>query len=217
MSKRDNISMSVVRRLPRYYRFLSELKEQGVLRISSKELADKMNLTASQVRQDFNCFGGFGQQGYGYSIEQLYDEIENILGLKSEYKSVIIGVGNLGRAVALHMSFEKQGFKLIGAFDKNKSIIGTKLRDTTVMDIAGLEDFCRKNAPEVAMLCIPRDSVGPIAQTLYDCGIRSFWNFSHYDFTINYSDVVVENVHMSDSLMTLCYRITEKQTEEQNT
>lgn len=135
MSKRENISMSVVRRLPRYYRFLSELKMQGIMRISSKELADRMKLTASQVRQDFNCFGGFGQQGYGYSVEQLYDEIENILGLQGRHKTVLIGAGNLGRAVATHMSFETRGFELIGIFDRDKTLIGQEIREVLVGDI----------------------------------------------------------------------------------
>ena len=209
MPKREHISMSVVRRLPRYYRFLSELRTQGVMRISSKELATKMNLTASQVRQDFNCFGGFGQQGYGYSVEQLHDEIENILGLRSAYKAILIGAGNLGRAVAMHMSFETRGFQLIGIFDRDEELIGTEIRNTKVYDIRGLADFCKINRPSVAMLCIPKSSVGPIAQTLYDCGIKNYWNFSHYDLSPEYDDVIMENVHMSDSLMILCYRITQ--------
>lgn len=209
MPKREHISMSVVRRLPRYYRFLSELRTQGVMRISSKELATKMNLTASQVRQDFNCFGGFGQQGYGYSVEQLHDEIENILGLCSAYKAILIGAGNLGRAVAMHMSFETRGFQLIGIFDRDEELIGTEIRNTKVYDIRGLADFCKINRPSVAMLCIPKSSVGPIAQTLYDCGIKNYWNFSHYDLSLVYDDVIMENVHMSDSLMILCYRITQ--------
>ena len=209
MPKREHISMSVVRRLPRYYRFLSELRTQGVMRISSKELATKMNLTASQVRKDFNCFGGFGQQGYGYSVEQLHDEIENILGLRSAYKAILIGAGNLGRAVAMHMSFETRGFQLIGIFDRDEELIGTEIRNTKVYDIRGLADFCKINRPSVAMLCIPKSSVGPIAQTLYDCGIKNYWNFSHYDLSLVYDDVIMENVHMSDSLMILCYRITQ--------
>ena len=209
MPKREHISMSVVRRLPRYYRFLSELRTQGVMRISSKELATKMNLTASQVRQDFNCFGGFGQQGYGYSVEQLHDEIENILGLRSAYKAILIGAGNLGRAVAMHMSFETRGFELIGIFDRDKELIGTEIRNTKVYDIRDLADFCKTNRPSVAMLCIPKSSVGPIAQTLYNCGIKNYWNFSHYDLSLVYDDVIMENVHMADSLMPLCYRITQ--------
>ena len=209
MSKRENISMSVIRRLPRYYRFLSELKDLGVVRISSSELAKKMNLTASQIRQDFNCFGGFGQQGYGYSVEQLHDEIVNILGLKSAYKSVLIGVGNLGRAVAMHTAFEKRGFELVGVFDNNPEFIGTKLRDIVVSDVAKLTEFCKETTPDVAILCVPREAVSDIAKELYDAGVRNFWNFSHYDLSMTYKDVTVENVHMSDSLMTLCYRITQ--------
>lgn len=208
MSKRENISMSVIRRLPRYYRFLSELKTQGVMRISSKELADRMKLTASQVRQDFNCFGGFGQQGYGYSVEQLYDEIENILGLQGRHKTVLIGAGNLGRAVATHMSFETRGFELVGIFDRDKTLIGQEIREVVVEDIKNLEQFCGMFHPEVAILCVPKSSVEPIAKILYAAGIKNYWNFSHYDLSVAYDDVIVENVHMSDSLMTLCYRIT---------
>lgn len=211
MSKRENISMSVIRRMPRYYRFLLELKSQGVMRISSKELADKMKLTASQVRQDFNCFGGFGQQGYGYSVEQLYDEIENILGLRSCYKTVLIGAGNLGRAVATHMSFETRGFHLIGIFDRDKTLIGQEIRNIIVSDIKNLEQFCETLKPTVAILCVPKSSVEPISKILYGAGIKSYWNFSHYDLSVAYDDVIVENVHMSDSLMTLCYRITAAQ------
>ena len=210
MAKRENISSSVIRRLPRYYRFISELKDAGVVRISSQELSKLMNVTASQIRQDFNCFGGFGQQGYGYSIEQLHDEIVNILGLESGYKVILIGVGNLGRAVALHTSFEKRGFKLIGVFDNNPKIIDTILKDIKVKNVEKLNDFCNENKPDVAILCIPKESVNDIADNLYNLGIKNFWNFSHFDLNMKYKDVIVENVHMSDSLMTLCYSITEK-------
>lgn len=209
MAKRDNISMSVVRRLPRYYRFLSEIQAEGVMRISSKELADKMKLTASQVRQDFNCFGGFGQQGYGYSVEQLRNEIEIILGLQEPKKAILVGAGNLGRAVASHMAFEPKGINLIGIFDRNEKLIGTRLRDVTISDMKQLELFCSKTRPNLAILCVPKDSAQELSKRLYALGLRYYWNFSHYDLTSDYHDVVVENVHMSDSLMTLCYRISD--------
>lgn len=209
MAKRDNISMSVIRRLPRYYRFLSELHDEGVLRISSKELADKMHLTASQVRQDFNCFGGFGQQGYGYSVEQLKDEIEAILGLHVPKKAILVGAGNLGRAVASHMAFEPKGIKLIGIFDRNEKLIGTALRNVTIADTDKLELFCETGKPNLAILCVPKDAAQQISKRLYSLGIRYYWNFSHYDLAADYSDAIVENVHMSDSLMTLCYRISD--------
>lgn len=210
MGKKEHISSSVIKRLPRYYRFLSDIKAQGVQRISSKELADKMRLTASQVRQDFNCFGGFGQQGYGYSVGQLHDEIENILGLKHLNKAILIGVGNLGRAVAEHMSFENRGFALIGIFDNNPEIIGEEIRNIEVASSDTLEVFCEENNPTVAILCIPKNAVGPLSKRLYGAGIRNYWNFSHYDLAAKYEDVVVENVHMSDSLMILCYRISHR-------
>lgn len=209
MAKRDNISMSVIRRLPRYYRFLCEIQAEGVMRISSKELADKMKLTASQVRQDFNCFGGFGQQGYGYSVEQLKNEIESILGLHETKKAILIGAGNLGRAVASHMAFEPKGISLIGIFDQNEKLIGTRLRGVTITDMNQLELFCKKTEPNLAILCVPKDAAQQLCRRLYALGIRYYWNFSHYDLTTDYSDVVVENVHMSDSLMTLCYRISD--------
>lgn len=209
MAKRDNISMLVIRRLPRYYRFLTELQAEGVMRISSKELADKMKLTASQVRQDFNCFGGFGQQGYGYSVEQLKNEIESILGINVTKKAILVGAGNLGRAVASHMAFEPKGINLIGIFDKNEQLIGTRLRNVIIANTSQIELFCKKNAPNLAILCVPKDAAQTLSRRLYAMGIRYYWNFSHYDLTTDYPDVVVENVHMSDSLMTLCYRISD--------
>ena len=209
MAKRDNISMLVVRRLPRYYRFLTELHAEGVMRISSKELADKMKLTASQVRQDFNCFGGFGQQGYGYSVEQLKNEIESILGINITKKAILVGADNLGRAVASHMAFEPKGINLIGIFDKNEQLIGTRLRNVIIENTSQIELFCKKNAPNLAILCVPKDAAQTLSRRLYAMGIRYYWNFSHYDLTTDYPDVVVENVHMSDSLMTLCYRISD--------
>ena len=214
MPKRDNISMSVIRRLPRYYRFLSDLMQNHVSRISSRELSDKMGLTASQIRQDLNCFGGFGQQGYGYMVEQLHREIGNILGLSQNHQCILIGAGNLGRAVATHMSFEARGFSLIGIFDQNQKLIGTSIRGIPVQDISHLEDFCKKNKPNMAILCVPRDSVAALADRLYSLGIRNYWNFSHYDLAIKFPDVIVENVHLSDSLMTLGYRISEHNLEK---
>lgn len=209
MARKENISASVIKRLPRYYRFLGELKAQGIERISSKELSEKMHTTASQVRQDFNCFGGFGQQGFGYNVEQLYDEIKQILGLNSHYKTILIGVGNLGRAVASHMSFEERGFDLIGIFDQNPALFGQKIRGIAVQTTDNIESFCKEHNPKVAILCIPRTAVGEISKRLYDCGIRCYWNFSHYDLSVEYDDVVVQNVHMSDSLIILCYKISD--------
>lgn len=208
MPRHENISMSVIRRLPRYYRFLYHLKETGVTRISSTELSEKLGLTASQIRQDLNCFGGFGQQGYGYIVSQLCDEIGKILGLSSGYKTILLGAGNLGRAIANHMSFEADGFKLIGVFDNSPDKIGTTIGGLTVQDVAELEKFCKEESPVMAVFCVPRTAVEQLGELLYQLGIRNFWNYSHYDISLKYPDTIVENVHLNDSLMTLCYRIS---------
>ncbi len=207
MSKNDSISMSVIRRLPRYYRFLCELDEQHVSRISSTKLASIMNVTASQVRQDLNCFGGFGQQGYGYSVNQLKLEIQKILGLDNHYQAILIGAGNFGTAIAKHLDFEKLGFSLIGCFEIDENKIGEKLGELTIADEAGLEEFCRENHVDAAFMCIPKQNVENVLARLYRIGVRTYWNFSHYDISAKYRDAVVENVHLSDNLMTLCYRM----------
>ena len=208
MAKNDGVSISVIKRLPRYYRFLGELKEQGIVRISSKDLSNRMGFTASQIRQDLNCFGGFGQQGYGYNIESLYNEIGNILGVNKNRKAILIGAGNLGKAVALHMSFEQRGFNVIGIFDRNPALTGQLLRGLPIRHTDGLYDFCRDNSPTVAVLCIPSSAAEVLAPQLVELGIKGFWNFSHYDISANYPNVAVENVHLSDSLMTLSYHVS---------
>ena len=205
MSKSPYISMSVIRRLPRYYRFLYDLKENGVTRISSGELAGRTGLTASQIRQDLNCFGGFGQQGYGYMVEQLYTEIGHILGMDAPTPSILIGAGNMGRAIATQMKFESKGIDLIGIFDKNAEIVGTTVNGMPVQPASELVAFCKAHAPQMAILCIPKESAPPIVKQLTELGIRGFWNFSHYDISHFYPDAIVENVHLGDSLMTLSY------------
>lgn len=207
------ISMPVIRRLPRYHRFLTELESQGVERISSNQLATIMRSTASQIRQDLNCFGGFGQQGYGYPVSQLKDEIGKILGINKNFNAILLGAGNLGRAVATHMNFSHQGFELSAIFDKNEDIVGTMLRGINVMSDDNIESYCKNNRVDAAFLCLPRNSVKPLIDKLYSLGIKNFWNFSHYDIMNDYPDVIVENVHLSDSLITLCYRINEKSEE----
>jgi redox-sensing transcriptional repressor len=166
-----------------------------------------MGLTASQIRQDLNCFGGFGQQGYGYNVELLTSKIGSILGAGMANSMVIIGAGNIGRAIAINMEFDKLGFKLIGIFDNNPDVVGTVIRGITVRNISGLEKFCTANRPRVAAISVPREAVPEIADKLIKLGVRGFWNFSHYDFSVNHKDIVVENVHLDDSLMTLCYMI----------
>ena len=209
MSKDNNISMPVIRRLPRYYRFLYDLKENGVTRISSRELSHRMGLTASQIRQDFNCFGGFGQQGYGYIVEQLYNEIGRILGMDTPADAILLGVGNMGKAVAKHMDFDSRGFRLVGLFDDAPQLRGTTLNGMTIFPTDELENFCREHKPRMAILCIPKESAPALVNRLMDCGIRGYWNFSHYDITFDHPDAVVENVHLGDSLMTLSYRMGE--------
>ena len=209
MAKNENVSLSVIRRLPRYYRFLSELIQQGTDHISSRELSNRMGLTASQIRQDLNCFGGFGQQGYGYHVESLFQEITRILGLDQPLKAILIGMGNLGRAIALHMEFESKGFQLIGLFDQAPGVIGTKIGEMQVHAMEDLEIFCQRERPHAAVLCVPKESADSVANRLISLGVKSFWNFSHYDLAIEHNDIVVENVHMGDSLMTLSYRVHE--------
>lgn len=204
MSK-NAISNSVIRRLPRYYRFLGELEINGYVRISSRELSEKMGLTASQIRQDFNCFGEFGQQGYGYNVSELRIQIGMILGLDKKNPMILIGAGNLGTAIATHLDFNNRGFELIGAFDVNPDIIGKQLGDVTVQDISELEAFCHDRKPVAAILCIPKKAAEDEADRLIRCGIKAFWNFTHYDLKIGHSDVIVENVHLGDSLTTLSY------------
>ena len=204
------ISNSVIKRLPRYYRFLGELKSAGMTRISSRELSEKMGLTASQIRQDLNCFGGFGQQGYGYNIELLQSEIGRILGLDCLKSAILIGVGNLGRAVALHINFEQMGFKLVGIFDSKESLIGQVVRGLPIRNTSTIDEFCRENLPDTAILCIPKDAARGISDQLVKLGIKGFWNFSHYDLALKYPDIYVENVHFGDSLMTLSYRLNNK-------
>ncbi len=207
MARNEKISVSVIKRLPRYYRFLGELSAQGVERISSRELSDRMKLTASQIRQDLNCFGGFGQQGYGYNVAELRDEIGRILGVDREFKTILIGAGNLGRAIAAHINFTARGCRLEAIFDADPALKGKRVGELTVRPMFELESYCRTEKPLAAVLCIPKAATQQIADTLVDLGIKAFWNFSHYDLSIGYgeSDIVVENVHLGDSLLTLTY------------
>ena len=210
-SKKPTISTSVIKRLPRYRRFLRDLRHDGITRISSKELAHRMNLTASQIRQDLNCFGGFGLQGYGYNVDDLYREIGTILGLDKCRPTILLGAGNLGKAVARQLDFQSIGFDLIGIFDKAPEIIGREIREITVADVATLEDFCKENHPEAAILCVPRAQVPALADMLVEHGVKGFWNFSHCDLTNRYDNIAVESVHLSDSLMTLSYHLNAQQ------
>ena len=201
------ISQAVVGRLPRYFRYLGELKDEGVERISSQELSELMKVTASQIRQDFNNFGGFGQQGYGYNVEFLYNEIGKILGLDVKHNFVIVGAGNLGRALGNYMNFERRGFIFKGMFDENPELIGADVRGIKVMPMEALEDFVRTNDIEIAVLTIPKTGAVEVADRLVQNGIRAIWNFAHVDLNVP-EGIQVENVHLSDSLMKLSYNIS---------
>ncbi|MBE7048252.1 MAG: redox-sensing transcriptional repressor Rex [Ruminococcaceae bacterium] len=202
------VPIVVVKRLPRYYRYLGELLRQGITRISSGELSAKMGVTASQIRQDFNCFGGFGQQGYGYNIEKLYNEIAGILGLSHGYKTIIIGAGHLGHALANHSNFAKRGFELVGIFDKNPELIGTIIHDLPVRSVDELESFCAAQSVDIAILALPKSAIEMVVPRLVQLKIKGLWNFSYTDIAVPDS-VAVENVHLSDGLMTLSYKITQ--------
>lgn len=208
MPKSEKISNSVIRRLPRYYRFLGELLKEGTNKISSRELAERMRLTASQIRQDLNCFGGFGQQGYGYNVSELRNEIGSILGVDKQNKTVLIGAGNLGHAIAVHLNFEKHGCKLCGIFDTDEKMIGKEMGGLKISDINRLSEFCRQNQPKIAILCIPKSAAPQICEQLISLGVKAFWNFSHYDINLEHNDIIVENVHLGDSLLALNYGVS---------
>ncbi len=202
------ISQAVIRRMPRYYRYLGELLDDGVERISSNDLSNRMKVTASQIRQDLNNFGGFGQQGYGYNVQYLYDEIGKILGLNQQHNIIIIGAGNLGQALANYVKFEKLGFKIVALFDVNPELKGKTVRDIPILMLNELDDYCANNHVDIAALTMPKSKADTIAQKLVDLGVKAIWNFAHVDLDIeNNEDVVVESVHLSDSLMQLSYNI----------
>lgn len=203
------ISQAVIGRLPRYFRYLGELKDRGVERISSQDLSHIMHVTASQIRQDFNNFGGFGQQGYGYNVEFLYNEIAKILGLNQKHHLVLIGAGNLGQAIANYMNFERRGFLITGIFDVNENIIGSKIKDITVRPMSELEQFIKDNDIDIGVLTIPKESAKEVADRLVRCGIHAIWNFAHIDLDVP-DNVLVENVHLSESLMKLSYNLNRK-------
>lgn len=214
MKRERPVSNSVINRLPRYYRFLGRLLRDSVSRISSKELAALMKVTASQIRQDLNCFGGFGQQGYGYNVELLHRQIGEILGVDNLTPAILIGAGNLGKVVANQVDLKTRGFNLIAAFDRSPAIIGQRLVGLTVRDIAELEEFCRAKHPVAAVICIPTAAAASLADKLVELGIVGFWNFSSYDFGFAHEGVKVVNVHLSDSIMTLSYLVTHMDEDE---
>ena len=202
------ISKSVIKRLPRYYRYLGELLEDNVERISSNDLSKKMRVTASQIRQDLNNFGGFGQQGYGYNVKYLYTEIGKILGLDIVHPMIIVGAGNLGQALANYVEFEKRGFKLVGIFDVNPVLEGIAVRGIEIQMISDLPFFMKENNIEIAILTLPKNKARDMAEILIENGIKAIWNFAHIDLDTP-DDVIVENVHLSESLMTLSYNLSQ--------
>ncbi|MCR5846822.1 MAG: redox-sensing transcriptional repressor Rex [Lachnospiraceae bacterium] len=205
-----NISQVVISRLPRYFRYLGDLKDEGMERISSGELSKRMNVTASQIRQDFNHFGGFGQQGYGYNVNYLYEEIGKILGLDKRHNLIIIGAGNLGQALANYMNFEKRGFFVKGIFDCKESLMDTDVRGMKVMHTDKIAEFVKENNIDIAVLTLPKQGATEIAKILVDCNISGIWNFAHVDLDVPDS-INVENVHLSDSLMKLSFKIHENE------
>ena len=212
--EKEKISMAVIKRLPRYYRYLGDLLEHDITRISSNELSRRMNVTASQIRQDLNKFGCFGQRGYGYNVEMLYAEIKKILGLDREYNLIIIGAGNLGQALANYSNFKKRGFNFIGIFDNNPDIIGKNAGEIVIQDVNNLEQFLKNNKVDIAV-SIPKSNAPQISPILVDNGVKGIWNFSHIDLHTP-DNVIVENVHLTDSVMTLSYKLSELENQNKN-
>lgn len=212
MDTDKKISPAVIKRLPRYYRYLGDLLSKDVVRISSRELSERMGITASQIRQDLNNFGGFGQQGYGYNVEYLFEEIGKILGLDNKYNVVIIGAGNLGQALANYAKFEKRGFEIVGLFDVNPRLVGMSIRGIEIRDLDDLEKFIGDNKVDIAVLTLPKTKAVSVANDMVKWGIEAIWNFAPVDLNLP-GNVIVENVHLLDSLMTLSYSLKEKREE----
>lgn len=203
MERKQEISDAVIGRMPRYYRYICKLEAEGIQRISSKALAEQMGLTASQIRQDFNCFGGFGQQGYGYNIEKLKEELANILGLHSGRTAILVGVGNLGRALLNNFDFEGSGFRVLYAFDCDLSIVGQQIGKCTVRKAEEMHDYVLVHKPDVAVLTLSRKVAPAVARNLVEDGIKGLWNFTGEDLHLEGLGIPVENVHLSDSMMRL--------------
>lgn len=215
VERNKKISMAVVRRLPKYYRYIGELKSKGVSRVSSNELSELTGFTASQIRQDFNNFGGFGQQGYGYNVEELESNFKKILGLNKTYNAIVIGAGNLGQAIANYSNFEKKGFKITGIFEKNPKLIGMKIRDISVYDIDNIKSFIEDNKVDIGIITTPKESSQEVANILIKYGIKAIWNFAPLDIKVQ-EDVVLENVNLSESLLSLSFQMNEKLNNNKN-
>ena len=209
MEKKRIISMAVIRRLPKYHRYLADLLRNEVDRISSKELGERIGFTASQIRQDLNCFGDFGQQGYGYNVKDLYAQISNILGLTRDYKIIIIGAGNIGQALANYSNFEDFGFDIDAIFDVNPKLVGIKIRDIEIRDIDTMDSYIKYNDVAIAILCVPGRAAQGVCDVLAQNGIKAIWNFAPVDLNVP-ADIVIENVHLIDSLLTITCLLNEK-------
>lgn len=209
--KKDKISSAVIRRLPRYYRYLNDLHQSGTVRVSSEALARSMGLTASQIRQDLSCFGGFGQQGYGYNVERLRSEVADILGMNENHTVVILGAGNLGRALIENFSFRSSGFRLTAAFDIDPVLVGTRLGGVPVYHIDMLKDYMKEHRVHVAVLTVPANVAKESAAILMECGVEGIWNFTNVELPrAGHEEIKIENVHFADSLLTLSYMISEE-------
>ena len=205
LMQKYEVSVPVVRRLPRYYRLLQELERNGVTRTSSRELGKRLGMTASQIRQDLSCFGCFGRQGCGYAVKELRENLEQIIGLPDLLPMILVGAGSLGKVVSENVRFEERGFRLIGIFDNKPELIGKRLAELQIQPIEELESFCAAKKPVAAVLCLPKESAQAVAERLVLFGVRGLWNFSHCDIAVEQAEVIT--VHLDDSLMTLSYKL----------
>ena len=211
--KKRKISDAVIRRLPRYYRYLDELHSKGIVRISSSLLGERMDITASQIRQDLSCFGEFGQQGYGYNVVALRGEVAKILGMDRNYTAVLVGVGNIGRALVENFCFEQYGFTLKAAFDINPDLVGKEMHGIVVHDFSTLDDILADIQPDVAVLCVPKAMANDVANEICSVGVKAIWNFTNTELQVKDAEPIIENIHFSDSLLALGYYIAENQDE----
>ena len=212
-NKRGKISNNVIRRLPRYLRKLDELQSEGINRVSSKELGEQLGLTPSQIRQDFSCFGEFGQQGYGYNVLALREQIASILGMDRSYQAVLIGVGNLGHALMDNFSFADCGIRLAAAFDIKENLIGTSFRGVPILSAEEMADYLKSHEIAIAVLCVPKEVAASVTRIVIECGIEAIWNFTNIELTEPNNPTIVENVHFSDSLLSLSYFVSERMDE----
>ena len=212
---RSDVSSAVIKRLPRYHRYLGELLREGTLRISSAELSRLMNVTASQIRQDLNCFGGFGQQGYGYNVKYLYGKISELLGVNEGYAAVIVGAGNLGKALAATHMFERRGVKTVAMFDVEPELVGTEICGIPVYHVSELGDYCSREGVTIGVLSVPKEAAYEVSMTMVEAGVRGIWNFANMELKIARPGVIVENIHLGDSLMKLCYELKTEDTRKE--